>query len=241
MSLIITVYTQQGLVMAADSRLTLNFARRPGDPSQMVSTPTSDSATKLFLLGSVGVSFYGVADINRSPIAGAIEKFTVEHNITERNLDPEATANDLLSYFSKHGVSQGTEFHVGGYRAGTASVEQELWSVNLGTKICQRLNKPHEQGATWGGEIDVLQRLLNDVQLVPSGGALPQPIPFFGTPFEWFTLQDAIDFAQYAIHTSIETMRFQYREKTVGGPVDVLVITPSGAQWIARKSLYVQQ
>lgn len=241
MSLIISVYTQQGLVMAADSRLTLSFPRRLGDPSQTISTPTSDSATKLFLLGSVGVSFCGVADIKKSPIAGAIEKFAVEHNISDRSLDPEATAKELLAYFASHGVSQDTQLHVGGYRVGTTLVEQELWAVNLGTKACQRLNNPAEQGAFWGGEIDVLQRLLNDVQLLPAGGAAPQPIPFFGTPFEWFTLQDAIDFAEYAIRTTIDTMRFQYREKTVGGPVDILVITPSGAQWIARKSLRTQQ
>jgi len=33
-------------------------------------------------------------------------------------------------------------------------------------------------------------------------------------------------------------MRFQTREKTVGGPVDVLVIKPDRAFWVARKELH---
>ncbi len=51
------------------------------------------------------------------------------------------------------------------------------------------------------------------------------------------TLQDGIDFAVFAIRTTIDTMRFQMCVKTVGGPIDVLVIKPSGAQWISRKEL----
>ncbi len=50
-------------------------------------------------------------------------------------------------------------------------------------------------------------------------------------------IQDAIDFSIYAIKTTIDTMRFQARPKTVGGPIDVLLITPEGARWIRRKEL----
>jgi hypothetical protein len=52
------------------------------------------------------------------------------------------------------------------------------------------------------------------------------------------TLQDAIDFAVYAVRTTIETMRFQQKEKTVGGPIDILVIKPNEVPtWIKRKEL----
>jgi hypothetical protein len=99
------------------------------------------------------------------------------------------------------------------------------------------MNTPGQQGANWGGEIDVFQRLVNDVQLVGAAGEPATPIPSFGVPFEWFTLQDGIDFASFAIQATIDTMRFQAREKTVGGPVDILVITPDNARWIAQKQL----
>jgi hypothetical protein len=51
------------------------------------------------------------------------------------------------------------------------------------------------------------------------------------------SLQDAIDFSIYAIRTTIDTMRFQARPKNVGGPIDVLVLTPDETKWIQRKAL----
>ena len=52
------------------------------------------------------------------------------------------------------------------------------------------------------------------------------------------TLQDAIDFSIYAIRTTIDTMRFQARPKTVGGPIDVLLLTPKEVKWIQSKELH---
>ena len=50
------------------------------------------------------------------------------------------------------------------------------------------------------------------------------------------TLQDAIDFSIYAIRTTIDTMRFQARPKNVGGPIDVLLLTPDfKPRWIQKK------
>ena len=60
-------------------------------------------------------------------------------------------------------------------------------------------------------------------------------------PIDQFTIQDAIDFAVYAIKTTAETMRFQLTAKTVGGPIDVLVLKPSEALWVKKKELKVEQ
>lgn len=56
--------------------------------------------------------------------------------------------------------------------------------------------------------------------------------------FQYFTLQDAIDFAKYAIKTTIDTLKFKSESLTVGEPIDILVIEPSGARWIAHKELH---
>ena len=54
------------------------------------------------------------------------------------------------------------------------------------------------------------------------------------------TLQDAVDFGVYAVKTTIDTMRFQQKEKTVGGPIDVLVIQPHQAPiFIQKKELCI--
>lgn len=241
MSLVITVYTREGIVMAADSRLTLTFPRTlPGVPPHTVSVTSSDSARKLFLTPDrIGISTFGAATINGAPIGGVIESFIVEH-LKGKSLPPKETADALLAYFDGIGVSQATSFHIAGYRSGGVALDQEVVFADLARRSVTQLNPTGQQGANWGGEIDVFQRLLNDVALVGAPGTDPSPLPSFAVPFEFFTLQDAIDFAGFAVRATIDTMRFQNREKTVGGPVDVLVITPDGAQWIAQKRLAVQ-
>lgn len=51
------------------------------------------------------------------------------------------------------------------------------------------------------------------------------------------SLQDAIDFSSYAIETTVKTMQFQSVAKTVGGPIDILAITPNGVKWIKHKKI----
>ena len=49
MSLVVTVYAREGIVMAADSRLTLTFPRNiPGATPHTVSVTSSDSASVVF-------------------------------------------------------------------------------------------------------------------------------------------------------------------------------------------------
>lgn len=240
MSLIITVHAREGIVMAADSRLTLTIPRTlPNGNQHTISVTSSDSAKKLFLAPNrIGISTFGAASIGGVPLAGFIESFIVEH-LKGKTLTPEQVAGELLAFFSGLGVSQETNFHVSGYTSQPSGLEQTILYVNLSTQNITRLNSSSLPGANWGGEADVLQRLLNDVALITPGAA-PTPIPQHLVPFEFFTLQDAIDFAAFAIRSTIETLRFQSREKTVGGPIDVLVITPDDARWIAQKQLEVR-
>ena len=83
-------------------------------------------------------------------------------------------------------------------------------------------------GACWDGERDIIARLVNPIYLKDSRGNYVEmrtpPIPW-----DFMTLQDAVDFATYAIKTTMDTMRFQLRPKTVGGPIDIWF---SSRRWI---------
>ena len=48
---------------------------------------------------------------------------------------------------------------------------------------------------------------------------------------------DAVDFARYAVETTINTMRFKNVVETVGGNVDILVITPDETKWLQKTVL----
>ena len=78
MSLVVSVYVREGIVMAADSRLTLNTeARQPDKTVVNLAVGQSDSNYKLFLApGNVGISTYGAADIAGVPIAGYVESLS---------------------------------------------------------------------------------------------------------------------------------------------------------------------
>lgn len=240
MSLIITVYVREGIVMAADSRLTLTLPRTlPDGQTNTFSVTSSDSAKKLFLAPhDIGIATCGSADIGGVPIAGFIESFIVE-KLKGKTLSVEQVANELNTHFRALNVRPGTLFHVAGYARVKEILDQTVYFINPAEGIVSRMNEATKQGANWAGEIDVLQRLLNDVLLIQPSGIDPAPIPFFAVPFEFFTLQDAIEFVVYGIRSTIDTLRFQAREKTVGGPIDVLVITPDNSAWIAQKQLNV--
>lgn len=238
MSLIITVYVREGMVMAADSRLTLNVQKvvPAGAPAQLLSVTSSDSAKKLFLApNNIGIATCGPADIGGVPIAGFVDSF-ISEILKGKNLNVEQSAQELCQYFSKLGVRAGTIFHVAGY----AGPDQKLFNVDPTSKTTAQINAANQQGANWAGETDVLQRLLNQVSLIQPGGKPPIVLPTFGIPFEFYTLQDAIDFSFFGIRSTIETLRFQAREKTVGGPVDVLIITPDSSRWISHKQLTIR-
>jgi hypothetical protein len=234
--LIITIYTREGIVMAADSRLTLNAQQnQAGQQVVQLSVGQTDSVHKLFLApNSVGIATYGAADIQGVPIAGYVETFIQER--LNPPLEVDAVPAVLLDYFRALPGPPATFFHVTGYKTEHGSRVQHVWEVAVAQNTTQRVNQPNEQGARWGGETDVLTRLINPVFTRDVQGVYHE-VSAFTIPWQFFTLQDAIDFAAYAMRATIESMRFQARAKTVGGAVDILVLKPASAEWVARKGL----
>ena len=92
-------------------------------------------------------------------------------------------------------------------------------------------------GASWGGQADVITRLLKAKQVVGADGQL-QEITAARVNWHLLNVQDAIDFAIYAVRTTIDTMRFEARPKNVGGPIDVLLLTPPERAGFQRKELH---
>jgi 20S proteasome alpha/beta subunit len=232
MSLVITLYVREGIVMASDSRLTLNATQHPAEGQSVVQLAVveTDSSYKTFVTThGVGISVFGAGEVGGVPIGGFIESFMSEV-LTDHGVDD--VAHKLLDHFRKQPGPPATGFHVAGYK----DLEQHVWTVSVDGNSVNRVNTGKEQGATWSGEADVLARLMQEVAVKDHAGTY-QPLPAHTIPWGVFTLQDAIDFAVYAIRTTIDSMRFHARPKTVGGPIDVLVIKPDGASWIQRKEL----
>lgn len=72
MSFAIVLSVREGIVMASDSRLTLNVTQQKGDKQVVqVAVGQSDSNYKTFLApNNIGISINGAADVEGIPIAG---------------------------------------------------------------------------------------------------------------------------------------------------------------------------
>jgi len=253
MSLVITTYVPEGIVMASDSRQSITIEGKTPDGKELpkVDTVNSDNVYKTYLLSKkdennkrifeVGVSFFGQDLLGGISTASHVKRFTEE----ELTSDDDVTTipKKLVEFFRKLFPTADTGFHISGYKKekeGKVSVPHVFY-CHVAKNIIERRNiKPDGDlafGATWSGQIDVLTGILQPSLLPGSEG---RPITMHKPPIIWDTmaLQDAVDFSIYAIRTTIDTIRFQARPKNVGGAIDILVVTPEEAKWIQRKELH---
>jgi hypothetical protein len=243
MTLVISVFVPEGIVMASDSRQSISLGLKGQDGKDItIETTNSDSAIKTHLLETqgVGISNFGQALLNGVPMSSHVRRFIDEVLVAADDI--ETIPAKLKDYFSRKFPAADVGFHVAGYsRTGRVSVPH-VYFCHVTQGLVQRKNvKPDgaiAYGATWSGQIDVMSSIVNP--LIGKDEKGQDKVIHAPAPIIWdaMTTQDAIDFAIYAIRTTIDTMRFQARPKNVGGPIDVLLLTPeSKPRWILRKEL----
>jgi hypothetical protein len=233
MSFVITVYVPAGIVMASDSRqsITIEGAAPDGKPLTKIETVSSDFVYKTFLLErqKVGINSFGESLLGKIPTESHIKRFSEE--VLDDADDVTTIPSKLTEFFRKDFPKADTAFHIAGFKSIERKSTPYVFYCHVGKNEIERKNVATNTenivyGATWGGQADIIASLL-----LPIPG---QPKP----PILWdaMTIQDAIDFAIYAVRTTIDTMRFQARPKNVGGPVDVLLISPDKLpRWIQIK------
>lgn len=242
MSLVIAIYVPEGIVMASDSRQSITIeGKTPEGKDFKVETVNSDAVTKTFLLENqrVGISGFGGDVLGGQPIATRIKSF-VEAQLGSGD-DVKTIPPKLIAHLRSSFPNAETGFHVAGYkREGKLSVPYVYYCHVARNEVARRNIKPDgsvSYGATWSGEVDILASILSPVTVKDEAGKDKVIRAVSPVAWELMPLQDAIDFAVYAIQTTIDTMRFQARRKTVGGPIDVLALTPDEAKWIQKKEL----
>ena len=117
MSFIISVYTNEGIIMASDSRSTYTTTNilPSGVVERQIGVQVTDTTYKTFLCqGKIGISTCGNGDINGVPITGYIEDFIT-------------VAEGILQYFSKFTPLPATIFVVAGYS--TPDLKQQIRRV----------------------------------------------------------------------------------------------------------------
>lgn len=164
----------------------------------------------------------------------------------------------------KDGVAgvDGLVLFVAGYNVDGS---HEVYNVYIPGDVLKRRDsnqKNMEYGANWIGQTDVVSRIVKgwDPRIF-NASFVGEAVKQKGQPeiekqlngleyaINWgaMTLQDAVDFTILVIQTTSAMQRFSDGIQAdpgdmpgVGGPVDVLVITPDGPKWIRRKELIVE-
>lgn len=266
MSLIISIYTSEGIVMASDSRTTQSFKV----DDEIKSYPLSDSANKTFLTKwNYGISTCGTASINGLPLPGYIQSFLNTYKFDKNITTVKKFSDDLCDYFMSLELQKDLIFHICGYDLVDEQYLQRIFKcvINIREKTKNKnvslINETlNEYGFLWDGQAEVMLRLIKqqilsqnifaakNAQITLEDGKTLKVdnvyitkqeestfIPEANIDYNMMNIQDAIDFARFAIRTTIDTQRFLQMEKTVGGPIDVLVIKPQEAVWVSSKEM----
>lgn len=254
MSLVVSLIIPDGVVIAADSLSTVQGqialqaklnAECPkcGEKIELNDLPlppmatalsTSSFAQKLFPFGGkFGVGAFGLSVLLGKTVGYIVE--TVEHEVAQEDIQRVTDlANIIQERFDKLVREQFKDidnapdnfyplgFHVVGYDGDDGKIVE----VKIGKKS---EIVPHvEPGCTFSGTGQVVLKLWE----------LGQKDRTQQTNFAIFSLQDAIDYADFLINTTASHQRFAVMIPTVGGEVDIALITPyRGFTWIRRKKL----
>jgi 20S proteasome alpha/beta subunit len=253
-TIVVAVACPEGLVLAADSRATSWVGG-----SARVAT---DHAQKLFSVSDrFGVATFGWAHLEGNTIAGLMEEFEAQ---TKPAGHVDEALERLKDYFGdrlkRHldkkldePPPEGVDvigFVVGGYDENGVGRLKNIY-LPSGTVVPGASTGAGQCGANWEGEAEVLTRLLKgwdpssiDVSAWPTEQVDALGKAEYVTLFSQMALQDAVDFAAFAVRTTIDMHRFSDgtvgtpgRFPTCGGNAELLVITSRGIEWLKESKL----
>ncbi len=266
MSLIVTLRVPDGIVVASDSMSTAHHLVEPvlegmqcpsckydfksGDLRTMpypIPISASSYTQKLFpLLGKFGLGTFGLAVINDKSYNYHIRQFEENYrkdlrknNKTHEKMTIHDIKDNLIKYFeselNKWDVFKSpetptdwhpVEFHLSGYDFTDIGPNMLTYQVKIGKN--NQIKPIDKIGCTIGGYPHVVVKLW----------AVGEEDAAQKFKYSLYSLQDAIDLAEYLISTTSNFQRFANTVPTVGGEIDIALITPfSGFQWIKRKKL----
>ena len=256
MTIAIALKINDGIILATDSSSTIL-----GEENEKGLRPvhhTYFTADKLFNLkkGSpIGVMTWGDGSINNVSISTLAKDFREKSK--EKNYNSVNEIVDEFTSFLRNKISKKTSlgFLVAGYSKKCEHPEMFLINITKG-----EIEKPKELNAndplaiSWFGETIFLSRFLlcmdeslinileeNDLDEQKIGSIIQDcnerlQLPL-GVPA--MPIQDAIDLVKFLAEFSVNSSRFSPGPQTIGGAIDIAVITKhEGFKWIQRKHYY---
>lgn len=261
MSLGVVIKGPEGIVLAADSRVTLE-ARRGEEPTIVVHY---DNATKLLSFGTpnnyVGAVTYGAAIIGLRTAHSFVPEF--ELTLPDERLTVQDFASALSGFFIgrwKEGMPEdfkgpSMSFVVGGYDPDAAYGKVFVFSIPESPTPEPRNPGEKDFGMTWGGQLEVVSRIVHgydpalvgivkeklgpDDQQTSDLLAVFRERLQFRIPYEVLPLQDCVDLATFLVRTTMTAQALGVGIRGVGGAIDVAMITRTkGLEYVQQKQIH---
>jgi len=263
-SLGVAIKGPEGMVLAADSRVTVEA--KQGSASPMI--VSFDNATKLLSFFApnrhIGVVTYGAALIGLRTAYSYVSEFELTLPENQR-LEVTDFAYRLSNFFMERWIEVTPKEYSGpsmsfitcGYDSDYAYGKTFLFDIPKHPVPQPRNPGEREFGMTWGGQLQVASRLIHgydpvvtevirrelnlDQQKTSELMTHIRQRTEFQIPYEMLPLQDCIDLAVFLIQTTISAQKLAIGVRGVGGTIEVATITRTeGLQYVQKKPLHVE-
>lgn len=255
MTIVTCVKVRDGLVLGTDS---MAHIERGG-----VFLRSYQNATKLFQVGNLpmGVVSWGLGNLGHRSIESLMREFGEKLKPSQKSVD--AISKSLFTFIKKHYDEQAKDwdedeeqhslgFLLAGYSQG--QVFSEIREFQLPDDTKPTTPAPKEMlGATWRGVQAPFFRLsqgygfLVRERLEAAGveehvaGELLDDLAI-DVVFDGMPVQDAVDYAEFILKTTIGYTTFSMELSPCGGPLQVATILPDRTfKWLARPEVHIKE
>ena len=264
MTICVSVKVAEGLVLAADSAVMLTGTRTT-TTGTINFTQMYEHANKVTQIKDypVGVMNWGLGSISNRSIQSLIMEF--EYGFQDRANNLQYTVKGIADAFLQFIKTRYDAAYppgsspppmgllVGGFSSGAFFADQYTYEFPKSNDWDSLFPDSTLFGPSWYGLTEALVRLLKGFdlagmnELVNRGadaaivqqwindGVSEVPVVYGDMP-----IQDAIDFARYAVEVTIGLYRFAPTLPLCGGSVDIAVITPAAFRWAQQKQWSVK-
>lgn len=257
MTIVASVKSRDGLILAADSMTTVTVPTEKG-PQFFKSY---ENGRKLFHMRDlpIGAVTYGLGNIGSRSMEGLVleackqmsDDITGVEDVAQALYDHLRAEYDAAFEGLDEEQRPSCGFLVGGYSPDEAFAQLFEFEFPAAEGPTEALG-PEHFGATWRGVDYPFVRLWRGFApamlnaLASEDGIAPERISQLVTPleigvaYEGMPVQDAVNFATYILDTTIGFSRFAPGVPVCGGPLQVAAILPDeGFCWIAKSDLHI--
>ncbi len=263
MTLIVTLRTPDGVVIAGDSLSTLTANKLiegdfnlecphcheahtfKGRMPNIYHSNTLSHAQKVFpFMRKFGVGTFGMGQVAGKTIYFALRELETNLSQDKNEVKILKTILEVANAIGKHVQNLILEQIRHETKDKAASLQPNVYPIGFQIVGYDDMQKPltiemhvgndikivthNELGITYTGQPEVVNALFARFK------TNPEEMPIFQN----FSLQDAITYAEFLIKTTSTYQRFSSNMATVGGNIDVALVTPfDGFKWIKQKSL----